>query len=243
MDIKWAIAIVSVVKHATTALRRADGLGRYGGEEFVALLPKPAREQALVVAERIRTAVEKSADDPRCTVSIGIATNNVKLQCRWLANLADERCIEPNIMAAIGWRRREQACGSDGVYRTLRIDGVSPAPTDERPKCPTLISTARSSNTNHSALAKSPTILLIMGLGMQLTNWPDAFCQRLVDAGFRVIRFDNRDIGLSGKVHVGRRVNMKLALLAAFLKLPVRALFARRDGRRHGGFLRCALPG
>jgi len=77
--------------------------------------------------------------------------------------------------------------------------------------------------------AKSPTILLIMGLGMQLTNWPDAFCQRLVDAGFRVIRFDNRDIGLSGKVHVGRRVNMKLALLAAFLKLPVRAPYLLDD--------------
>ena len=77
--------------------------------------------------------------------------------------------------------------------------------------------------------ASSPTILLIMGLGMQLTNWPDAFCQRLVDAGFRVIRFDNRDIGLSGKVHVGRRMNMKLALLAAFLKLPVRAPYLLDD--------------
>ena len=77
--------------------------------------------------------------------------------------------------------------------------------------------------------ASSPTILLIMGLGMQLTNWPDAFCQRLVDAGFRVIRFDNRDIGLSGKVHVGRRMNMKLAMLAAFLKLPVKAPYLLDD--------------
>lgn len=82
--------IVSVVKHATTALRRADSLGRYGGEEFVALLPETGAEQALVVAERIRTAVEKSADDPRCTVSIGIATNNVKLSVDGLLTLADE---------------------------------------------------------------------------------------------------------------------------------------------------------
>jgi pimeloyl-ACP methyl ester carboxylesterase len=42
-----------------------------------------------------------------------------------------------------------------------------------------------------------PVVLLIMGLGMQLVAWPPAFVQALVDQGFRVIRFDNRDIGLS----------------------------------------------
>ncbi len=43
----------------------------------------------------------------------------------------------------------------------------------------------------------APTILLIMGLGMQLTGWPDPFCASLAQSGFRVIRFDNRDIGHS----------------------------------------------
>ena len=42
-----------------------------------------------------------------------------------------------------------------------------------------------------------PVVLLIMGLGMQLTAWPPAMVQGLVDAGYRVVRFDNRDIGLS----------------------------------------------
>ncbi len=42
-----------------------------------------------------------------------------------------------------------------------------------------------------------PVVLLIMGLGMQLVAWPMAFVQALVDAGYRVVRFDNRDIGLS----------------------------------------------
>src|SRR5512133_16998 len=42
-----------------------------------------------------------------------------------------------------------------------------------------------------------PVILLIMGLGMQLVAWPTAFVQALVDAGYRVIRDDNRDVGLS----------------------------------------------
>jgi pimeloyl-ACP methyl ester carboxylesterase len=42
-----------------------------------------------------------------------------------------------------------------------------------------------------------PVVLLIMGLGMQLIAWPPAFVRALVDAGYRVIRHDNRDIGLS----------------------------------------------
>ncbi len=42
-----------------------------------------------------------------------------------------------------------------------------------------------------------PAVVLIMGLAMQLVAWPLPFVQALVDAGYRVIRFDNRDIGLS----------------------------------------------
>jgi pimeloyl-ACP methyl ester carboxylesterase len=45
--------------------------------------------------------------------------------------------------------------------------------------------------------ASCPVVLLIMGLGMQLVAWPPAFVQGLVEQGFRVVRFDNRDIGLS----------------------------------------------
>ena len=42
-----------------------------------------------------------------------------------------------------------------------------------------------------------PVVFLIMGLGMQLIAWPPAMVQALVDAGYRVVRMDNRDIGLS----------------------------------------------
>jgi pimeloyl-ACP methyl ester carboxylesterase len=45
--------------------------------------------------------------------------------------------------------------------------------------------------------AGRPVVLLIMGLGMQLVAWPPAFVQALLDAGFRVVRHDNRDIGHS----------------------------------------------
>jgi pimeloyl-ACP methyl ester carboxylesterase len=52
--------------------------------------------------------------------------------------------------------------------------------------------------------AARPVVLLIMGLGMQLVAWPPAFVRALVDAGYRVVRFDNRDIGLStGFDHLG----------------------------------------
>lgn len=43
------------------------------------------------------------------------------------------------------------------------------------------------------------TVLLIMGLGAQLTMWPVELCEELVSRGYRVIRYDNRDVGLSHK--------------------------------------------
>ncbi len=42
-----------------------------------------------------------------------------------------------------------------------------------------------------------PAVLLIMGLGVQMLGWDERFCNLLADRGFHVIRFDNRDIGLS----------------------------------------------
>jgi pimeloyl-ACP methyl ester carboxylesterase len=42
-----------------------------------------------------------------------------------------------------------------------------------------------------------PALLLVMGLGTQMVAWHEDFCGRLVDEGFHVIRFDNRDIGRS----------------------------------------------
>ncbi|REL26243.1 alpha/beta fold hydrolase [Thalassotalea euphylliae] len=46
----------------------------------------------------------------------------------------------------------------------------------------------------------APTIILIMGLGAQLTVWPDELYFGLVEEGFRVIRFDNRDVGQSSQL-------------------------------------------
>lgn len=49
--------------------------------------------------------------------------------------------------------------------------------------------------------ASDPAIILVMGLGAQLIHWKDDFVLALVDAGYRVIRFDNRDAGLSEKFY------------------------------------------
>jgi pimeloyl-ACP methyl ester carboxylesterase len=46
----------------------------------------------------------------------------------------------------------------------------------------------------------SPALLLVMGLGGQLIVWDPGFCQLLADRGFFVIRYDNRDVGLSTKI-------------------------------------------
>lgn len=48
----------------------------------------------------------------------------------------------------------------------------------------------------------APPLLLIMGLGAQMVLWPDPFCRLLADAGLRVIRFDNRDVGMSERFRV-----------------------------------------
>ena len=66
-----------------------------------------------------------------------------------------------------------------------------------------------------------PPVLLIMGLGAQLLLWRTGFCERLVNQGYRVIRYDNRDVGLSSKLH-GRRAGGALipALARSFVGLP-----------------------
>lgn len=74
-----------------------------------------------------------------------------------------------------------------------------------------------------------PAVLLVMGLGMQLVAWPPEFVDTLVDAGFRVIRMDNRDIGLSQHLdHLGVP-NLLWAGLRYKLGWPVPAPYTLRD--------------
>jgi proline iminopeptidase len=60
---------------------------------------------------------------------------------------------------------------------------------------------------------KAVPLLLIHGIGMQLTAWPDEYVDGLADLGFYVIRFDNRDCGLSTKFEQAGTPNLTLAWL------------------------------
>ena len=66
-----------------------------------------------------------------------------------------------------------------------------------------------------------PVILLIMGLGTQMTGWPESFCTGLAARGYRVIRFDNRDIGLSQKMDTLPTPSLLKVMLFARLRLPL----------------------
>jgi pimeloyl-ACP methyl ester carboxylesterase len=72
----------------------------------------------------------------------------------------------------------------------------------------------------YEVIGSGEPVVLIMGIHAQMIHWPDEFCRMLADEGFQVIRFDNRDSGLSTRLDdVGRP--------------PVASLVARRLlGRR-----------
>ncbi|MGH6693623.1 MAG: alpha/beta fold hydrolase, partial [Gammaproteobacteria bacterium] len=76
---------------------------------------------------------------------------------------------------------------------------------------------------------KAPAILLIMGSFGQLVLWPESFCHALADAGYYVIRYDNRDVGLSSKIEHAGKVRLFRAGMLATLRLPVSAPYNLDD--------------
>jgi pimeloyl-ACP methyl ester carboxylesterase len=77
-----------------------------------------------------------------------------------------------------------------------------------------------------------PALLVIMGLGMQLTGWPDPLVDHLVARGFYVVRFDNRDTGLSTQLDGQRGTPLPVAILRARLGLTVHAPYLLHDMAR-----------
>ena len=75
----------------------------------------------------------------------------------------------------------------------------------------------------------APVILLVMGLGGQLTLWPDEFVDALNAHGFRTIRYDNRDVGLSTRFETAGVPNLKWMFVKAALRLPVRPAYTLAD--------------
>lgn len=81
---------------------------------------------------------------------------------------------------------------------------------------------------DHGAPDGEP-LLLIMGLGMQLLGWHEEFVADLVARGFRVIRFDNRDIGLSQSFNAAGVPNLALESLRFALGLRVKSPYTLGD--------------
>lgn len=84
-------------------------------------------------------------------------------------------------------------------------------------------------NMEYEVGGKGPPLLMIMGVGGQLVQWPPDFIDALVDAGFMTIRPDNRDVGLSQTFeHLGTP-NTPLAFLKQALRLPADAPYTLED--------------
>ena len=71
-----------------------------------------------------------------------------------------------------------------------------------------------------------------MGLGMQLVAWPESFCEGLAARGFRVVRFDNRDVGLSTRMPSAGSLATTAMMARALLGLPVRPPYTLDDMAR-----------
>ena len=77
--------------------------------------------------------------------------------------------------------------------------------------------------------ASDPALLLVMGLGGQLIHWPDEVVVALCQQGFRVIRYDNRDVGLSTWRQTPVDANLTFEVLRYKLGLPVSAPYTLTD--------------
>ena len=76
---------------------------------------------------------------------------------------------------------------------------------------------------------RDPALLLVMGLGGQLIHWPDEVVERLCQQGFRVVRFDNRDVGLSTWRKPAPSINLPYEVLRYRLGLSLGAPYHLRD--------------
>lgn len=77
--------------------------------------------------------------------------------------------------------------------------------------------------------AEAEPIVLIMGLASQMTAWPPEFLEPLLLAGYRIIRFDNRDIGHSSEVECRVKISPPMAFVRNRIGLKVDAAYTLHD--------------
>ena len=94
------LALQFIVKHIVEAFKKSAIIGRYGGEEFIVLVPDCNKEEALIEAENLRSSIESSSlklDDNsfiKMTVSIGIAPYQKSCTLDTLIQRADKGLYE-----------------------------------------------------------------------------------------------------------------------------------------------------
>lgn len=76
---------------------------------------------------------------------------------------------------------------------------------------------------------KDSPLVLIMGLGAQMIAWDPEFCRQLAAQGHFVVRFDNRDIGLSSKFDAAGVPNIQLLVMTMLQRKPVKAPYTIND--------------
>ncbi|AWW73486.1 alpha/beta hydrolase [Erythrobacter sp. KY5] len=76
---------------------------------------------------------------------------------------------------------------------------------------------------------RDETILLVMGLGAQLAHWPIEFVEALASKGYHVVRYDNRDIGLSQKMGDAKPPKLVWQLLRKRIGFPMAVPYTLRD--------------
>jgi pimeloyl-ACP methyl ester carboxylesterase len=77
--------------------------------------------------------------------------------------------------------------------------------------------------------ASGEPIVFVMGLSAQMVFWPEPLLDMLADKGYRVVRFDNRDVGLSTKLRAENQLDPAVAVMRYFFGLPVRAAYNLHD--------------
>ena len=75
----------------------------------------------------------------------------------------------------------------------------------------------------------APAIVLITGLGLQMTAWPTSFIEGLAARGFRVVIFDNRDSGLSSRATSAKRIDLRAAAFKGIMGFPVKPPYTLED--------------
>lgn len=81
----------------------------------------------------------------------------------------------------------------------------------------------------YELLGQGEPMVLVMGLGAQLIQWPEGLVEQIAGHGFQVIRFDNRDVGLSTRLHDLPVPDPRRGFLRALLGLPIEAPYNLLD--------------